>query len=256
MALHVNHNIEEFKAPFFAKSLKTCNFIDTKNPDPSHLSMLRTIVTASQGLLDTFLGLSVSDMFALPPHIYGGRVVYAVVILMKIHKAITASGKRVNNFIHSEELCLETYLEQLVALSKLLIAKDERNALSRAFLVMPQLMGWFYLHRSRKPLGANRNKAMEDSPIDNSNGQERSASLTPTGTLSGSPTSMQTPGHDAVPDNVAPPDGPGCQFDELIQPAVLPSFPAYGRESSFELHGLTAASDSWFSEFFNVEMLS
>jgi hypothetical protein len=37
----------------------------------SNLSMIRAIILASQGLLDIFLGFSISEMLALPPHIYG-----------------------------------------------------------------------------------------------------------------------------------------------------------------------------------------
>lgn len=147
--------------------------------------MLRIIVIASRGLLDTFLGLSVSDMLALPPHIYGGRVIYAVVILMKIHKTITQSGKETSESIPLEELHLEAYLEQLVAISKLLIAKDERSALSRAFLIMPQLMGWFYLYWSRRPSGADESEITEDLLTKNSKGQGSSASQAPTGTFGG-----------------------------------------------------------------------
>lgn len=253
--MHVNNNIDEFKAPFFAKSLKTCKVIDAQHPNESYLSILRIIVNASQGLLDTFYGLSISDMLALPPHIYAGRVIYAVVVLMKIYKTITESRKQTNNFIHFEELRVETYLEQLVVISKLLIAEDERSAFSRAFLIMPQLLKWFYLYRSRRPPWSDGSKVTEDL-TNNCNRQGSSTSQAPTGTFSGSPVAIQTLGHNAVLQNVAPLDGPGHPIDEHIQPTVLPSSPAYSRERSFEERGLTVESDAWFSEFFNVEMLS
>ncbi|PKY00105.1 hypothetical protein P168DRAFT_276538 [Aspergillus campestris IBT 28561] len=255
LALHVNNNIDEFKAPFFAESLKTCKLVDVQDSNTSHLSMLRIIVIASRGLLDTFIKLSISDMLALPPHIYGGRVIYAVVLLMKLHKTITESGKESSNSIHFEELHLETYLEQLVTISKILIAKDERSALSRAFLIMPQLMGWFYLHWSRRPSGADGSNMTEDLLTNNSNGQGSSASQAPTGTFGGSPIAIQTLGHNAPLENAVPLGGPGHQIDQLIQHSVLPSSPMYSRENSFEARGLTVTPDDWFTEFFNVEML-
>lgn len=218
--------------------------------------MLRIIVIASRGLLDTFLGLSVSDMLALPPHIYGGRVIYAVVILMKIHKTITESGKETSESIPLEELHLEAYLEQLVAISKLLIAKDERSALSRAFLIMPQLMGWFYLYWSRRPSGADESKITEDLLTKNSKGQGSSASSqAPTGTFGGSPIAVQILGHNAPLENAVPLGGPGHQIDQLIQHSVLPSSPMYSRENGYEARGLSVTPDDWFAEFFNVEML-
>lgn len=217
--------------------------------------MLRIIVIASQGLLDTFIGLSVSDMLALPPHIYGGRVIYAVVLLMKIHKTVTESGKETNNSIPLEELHLDTYLEQLVAISKRLIAKDERSALSRAFLIMPQLMGWFYRYWSRRPSGADGSTMTEDLLTNNSNRQGSSASQAPTGTFGRSPNAIQTLGHIAPLENIVSPGGPGHQFDQLIQHSVLPSPPMYSRENSHEARGLSVTPDNWFAEFFNVEML-
>ena len=156
LALHVNHNIDEFAAPFAANSLRTCSFIDAQDLNASHLSALQTVIIASRGLLDAFFRLSVTDMLALPPYIYGGRVIYPVVLLMKIHKAITTSAKGAGDIIKADELHLEAYPEQLVVVSKHLIANDEHNALSRALLIMAQLRDWFYLNLFKGPSSADQ----------------------------------------------------------------------------------------------------
>lgn len=188
LALHINHNIDEFAAPFAANSLRKCSFIDAQDLNASHLLILQTVIVASRGLLDTFLKLSITDMLALPPYIYGGRVIYAIVLLMKVHKAITTSAKGSGGIIKADELRVEAYLEQLVVISKLLIANDESNALSRAFLIMAQLRDWFYLHLFKKPSSADETNAIGGSPIqtDNDNGQLNYTFHVPTGTLSGS----------------------------------------------------------------------
>lgn len=244
VTLHVNHNIEEFKAPFSAKSLKTYNFFGTHGPTKSHISMLHNIVVAAHGLLDTFLGLSVSDMLALPPHIYGGRVIYAVIILIKIHTAITMPGTGCQSFICSEDLRLEVYLETLECISRALLAKDERSALSRAFLIISQLKDWFY-RRFRRPSEAEENKP-SDLPIDN--GQGNPSTHGPTARIYDLSVDMQSAAEATLPENVAPPDGHGCQFDEVIQPPVL--------SNSSSRNSPTVVTDTWFQEFFNVEMLN
>ena len=243
LALHVNHNIDEFKAPFSAKSLKTYNFFDAQGPTEFHLSVLRNIVIAAHGLLDTFLGLSLSDMLALPPHVYGGRVIYAVIVLIKVHTAITVAGTGTEISLRSERLRLEAYLENLAVMSRLLLAKDERNALSRAFLIIPQLKDWFY-HRFGRPSDAE-----EDKPIDlpNENGHRSSVMQGPTGIFADFSINMQSAADTTLPGCVAPLDGHECQYDEVIQPTALSN----SREGN-----PTVASDMWFSEFFNVDMLS
>lgn len=109
--MHVDHNIDEFQAPFFAKSLKSCSFINIQAPSTTQLSMIRTIIQAAQGLLDTFLDLSTSEMLSLPPHIYAGRVIYAVILLMKLHKALSTTVRVSIESISVDQLRLEAYLD-------------------------------------------------------------------------------------------------------------------------------------------------
>lgn len=228
LVLHVNHNIDEFKAPFCAKSLNTCDFVDMHDYTPSRLSKLRALILAAQGLLDNFLRLSVSDMVTLPPHIYGGRVIYAVVLLMKLHKSLTVSARGINEYINADELRLEAYIEHLMLISKSLIAKDGRNALSRAFLVIPQLKQWFQVHKPKRPLGSDENKVTGGLQVNTDGGPSGPPIQTPPGTLGDSAIDTQAPENDISPNHSEPLYGPGSEFDVL---------------------------DSWFWEFFNVEML-
>lgn len=258
LALHINHNIDEFAAPFAAKSLRTCSFIDAQDLNPSHLLILQTVIFASQGLLDTFLKLSITDMLALPPYIYGGRVIYAIVLLIKVHKAITTSAKGSSDVIKADELRVEAYLGQLVVVSKLLIANDESNSLSRAFLIMAQLRDWFYLHLLKKPSSADETNMIGGPPVqsDNDNGQLNYTLHAPAGTFSGSSVAGLS-GCNAVRKHSKQLDIPGSPLDELIQPTMTPCYPpAHSRDSSSELDGHIVATDDWFWEFFNVEMLN
>lgn len=257
LVLHVNHNIDEFAAPFSAKSLTTCSFIDAQDLGSSGQSILQTFIVASRRLLDTFLGLPVTDMLTLPPYLYGGRVVYAIVLLLKVHRAIMRSAKELYHVIKAGELHVETYLEKLVTVSKLLIANDESNALSRAFLIMPQLRDWFYLHQLKEPPSADKTNTTRDLPgqPDYDNGQNYTIP-TSTVTLGGS-SDAKLSDCSVIRKYSKQLDIPGSQFDELIQPAVTSCYsPTRSMGSSSEVHGPTVATDDWFWEFFNAEMFN
>ncbi|KAJ5382835.1 hypothetical protein N7517_000746 [Penicillium concentricum] len=251
LVLHVNHNIDEFKAPFSVKSLETCNFIDMHDLDPSRISMLRAIIRAAQGLLDTFLGLSTSDMIALPPHMYGGRVIYAVVLLLKLYKAITLSGPAINDYVTADELRLEVYIEHLVLVSRSLIAQDDRSALSRSFLVMPQLKQWLHSHQPKISPGSDETETAEVLPFQTGAGSLSTTIQTLTATLGVPSTQTQTPEmtHLERLDGLRQSDGP-------IQSSKSSDYPiVHNGGTEFEPNRHEPASDSWFWEFFNVDML-
>ncbi|OQE41420.1 hypothetical protein PENCOP_c005G06503 [Penicillium coprophilum] len=253
LVLHVNHNIDEFRAPFSVKSLETCNFINMHDLHPSRIFMLRTIIQAAQGLLDVFLKLSTSDMIALPPHIYGGRVIYAVVLLLKLHKALRSSGRAISEYVTADELRLEVYIEHLVLVSRSLIAKDDRSALSRAFLVMPQLSQWLhtYQSKSRPPSDSDKIEMMEGIPFLAEDRLSSTAIQTPTAALSDPSVHVQTP----TITHLGPLNGFG-QSNVPLQPSKASDNPVvHNGGSGLEQNRHELASDSWFWEFFNVEML-
>ncbi len=139
--MHHNHNIGEFAAPFALKSLKTCTFIHAQT-SAAELILLQEIMTESHALLNCFLGISLVDMLALPPHIYGGRVTYSLIVLCKLYKAIKFSTIDMSAVLPADNIRLEEYLERLGAVAKDLMIRDERNCLSRSFLIVEELRKW------------------------------------------------------------------------------------------------------------------
>lgn len=215
------------------------------------MSRIHAIISASQGLLDIFLEFSISDMLTLPPHIYGGRVIYAIILLMKIHKAIVISKKEASGIIQPGSLRLEVYLEQLVIVSKRLMTEDQRSALSRAFLIMPQLMKQF------KTLPKADENPILGSILTNTGNRSDTASLLSTVTPGGSSIVIEGPENNSTSDNSRPIDGSECQVGGPIQPATSPYHPfTHSEDNSFGTSGSAMASDTWFWEFFNVEMLN
>jgi hypothetical protein len=111
---------------------------------------LREIITGSHGMLNSFLGLSVADILTLPPYIYGGRVIYSLIILCKLFKAIGASTIDTSKALLLDNIHLDEYLDRLVAVAQDLLARDEHNALSRSLLVVGELRKWY--HKSKREM--------------------------------------------------------------------------------------------------------
>lgn len=162
LVMHVGGDEDEFRAPFSVQSLQNCKCL-TEQTDKERLSTFRRIIAASHGLLNTFLGLSLFDILSLSPHIYGGRVIYSLVLLCKLFRAIMQAPGEMRALIRIDDLRLGEYLNHLDHLAKALISHDERSALSRAFLVIDQLRRWYHMHRYQAPTSDSSPMAAIDS---------------------------------------------------------------------------------------------
>ncbi|KAG5973483.1 hypothetical protein E4U58_004992 [Claviceps cyperi] len=142
-AMHVDHNIHEFRAPFTCHSVQTCTFATAEMSTPK-LLMLRELVAAAHGLLNCFLGLPVTDLLTLSPHIYGARVTYSLVLLCKLYKAVKLSKTNGSTVWLIGNLRLEQYLDRVTFVARDLLALDGGQPLGRSFRLVQQLRKWFY----------------------------------------------------------------------------------------------------------------
>lgn len=149
--MHVDHNIDEFKAPFNAKSLQSCGFSTAETLTSSHVSMLRACLTASRAILDAFLAFAPHIVLVLPPHLYCARAIYALVLLIKLHCAIATAHTGIEKYIQREALGVENYLERLGALSQQVMREDRFGAQSRILLIVGKLKEWFYSRQRKVP---------------------------------------------------------------------------------------------------------
>lgn len=210
-------------------------------------SNILTIIRAAQGLLDIFIGFSITDMLALPPHIYAGRVIYAVILLMKLHKAMSARVCKLSEDISVRQLRLEEYIDQLLLISKRLTAEDSCSSLSRAFLIMSQLKSWLPDDTPKSIFDNN-----EGSVGKGSCAKSRVLPVPKSANQGQSQQNSADESHGqcyATTGSAGPFSAPKSQFDDLSSQPRIPG--NAGDTSSREI-----ASDSWFWEFFNVDMLN
>ncbi len=164
IALHIDNNVAEFEAPFSATSLQSFQIMSKAEGQVQH-EMLGRVSGALQGLLDTFLCFPVLDMASLCPHIYGGRVIYAVILLIKLHKAAGTAPEDFGNELELDRARLQSYLGSLEAISEALLARDERSTLGRSLLIMKQLKDWLAIDQAqwkRDPLSQRLHRDEND----------------------------------------------------------------------------------------------
>lgn len=207
------------------------------HPSKYHVSMLRRVLVSAHGLLDAFLGISYIDMLALSPHVYGSRVIYAIVLLLKMHKANAAV---VGNFIHTDELRVAEYLTKLAVISHRLLETDKRSALSRAFLVIDQLKQWLDMHENDTVPLVVQNEALGD--LGSRSGKENLGSVLQEAT--GLTTRSRALG--AKPACSGQSGFRDGRLEQTVPSTIAP----------YDLHCENGRNDEWFWEdFFNVEML-
>lgn len=94
------------------------NKIQDRNSIPlssAHVATLTTCLTSIHGIFDTFLGLAVSDVRALPVFHFA-RLARASVLLIRMYFAATTPDSALGNTIPGDHMKVEHYLDGLISL--------------------------------------------------------------------------------------------------------------------------------------------
>jgi hypothetical protein len=92
IAMHVEHNVDEFKPPFSDTNLRsgrTAAHDELAPLTPAHISALSSCLVAIDGIFEAFFSLDVKTIRNLPVVIFV-RTGYAVVVLIKMYFAASA----------------------------------------------------------------------------------------------------------------------------------------------------------------------
>src|SRR5882724_8228226 len=84
VALHVDHNIEEFKPPFTEDALGGVGVGEQASLSSAHIAALSVCLNSVDGIFATFMELDVEAVRCLPV-INFVRIAYAVVVLIKMY---------------------------------------------------------------------------------------------------------------------------------------------------------------------------
>ncbi|KAH8603081.1 hypothetical protein B0O99DRAFT_605034 [Bisporella sp. PMI_857] len=153
IAMHVNHNVDEFKPPFTEAILS--GQMDAEGPESLtsvHISALSTCLTAIDGIIETFLKFDVDTIHCLPI-VHFVRVAYAVVVLIKMYFAAATPHSELGKVINKDNMKVEQYLDSLAAVFKASAAQEKSRPSAKFLMVLLMLKTWFHRQREGKPSG-------------------------------------------------------------------------------------------------------
>lgn len=113
IALHFNHNVDDFRLPFTEESLKN---VDSSSDalTQNQIAAIEACLKAAHGILDTMINFTPDEVLALPLLLYFVRCIYALVILLKMHVAISTPASELGKLLQNADLKIEYYLDALV----------------------------------------------------------------------------------------------------------------------------------------------
>lgn len=159
IALHSQHNVEEFKTPFMDQTFK--GGAESAVLGPHHVDALTACQHACRSLLDTFIASDVDTLYTLPilfcksrsfmrHHLskfiltcqIAVRCIYSVVVLIKLYMAAKAPGE-MSQIIKPEDLHVTMYISRLRQIFEEFVKRDESCPHKKFYSVMKRLSGRF-----------------------------------------------------------------------------------------------------------------
>ncbi|TVY30380.1 Transcriptional regulator [Lachnellula hyalina] len=149
VALHVDHNVDEFKPPFTEDVFRGDAVHATDALTAVQISALSSCLTAIDGIFETFLRFNVETIRCLPIFNFI-RVAYAVVVLIKMYFAATTPNSELGKVIDKDNMKVEQYLDDLVEVFRAAAADEKSRPAAKFFMVLIMLKTWFHRQREGK----------------------------------------------------------------------------------------------------------
>ncbi|KAK4628041.1 Transcription factor pbcR [Fulvia fulva] len=146
IALHFNHNIEDFRLPFTEESLKAVNN-SSETLTQHQMAALDACRKAANGILDTMLSYNLDTVKALPMLIFFVRCTYALVILIKMHVAITTPGSEISKIMAPEDVRVDHYIDSLMGMFGSVANQQEFRPHPKILRILTVLKDWFGKHK-------------------------------------------------------------------------------------------------------------
>ena len=139
IAMHHNHNIDDFRPPYIATPIDGPP--DPDNITPAHVEALTTCINSAHSAFEAFLSMDIYALRALPT-LFFVRNSYAAVALIKMYSAVSAKGSKYSTVFKARDLKVEYYLDRMIeALSK--SCDDSLSRVAQKFtLIFNMLKSW------------------------------------------------------------------------------------------------------------------
>ncbi|KAF2216682.1 hypothetical protein CERZMDRAFT_29419, partial [Cercospora zeae-maydis SCOH1-5] len=142
IALHFNHNVEDFRVPFTEESLKSVNSTSDKLSQ-HQISALEACRHSAHGILDCMLAFDAEAVMTMPTLIFFVRTIYAIVILIKMHVAVTTPGSEIAKVMTAEEVDVDRRLDGIRNIYINLSTEQNFQPHTKVVLIINVLREWF-----------------------------------------------------------------------------------------------------------------
>ncbi|KAL6720101.1 hypothetical protein ACLMJK_002022 [Lecanora helva] len=152
IALHPDHDIDDFRPPFFI-AVKLPSTHPSTTLTPPYVNAIIQCITSADALITTFLGMSAEEILQCPTLVFV-RVVYASVVLIKISMSANLPSSDLGNLIAPESNKIDTYLQQLLVHLRSVptFENGSRHVLSSKFLgILTKLKFWYERQKQQTP---------------------------------------------------------------------------------------------------------
>lgn len=172
--------------PFTEESLKSVN--NTSDTLTSNqIAALEACLKAAHGILDTMLGFDIHVVKTLPMLIFFVRCVYAIVILVKMHVAVSTPNSELGKMMKPDDLRVEYYVDNLIGLFSYVSKEEEFRPHPKILRILNVLRDWFGKHKEN--IEAQQRGEMPPHPsagagISGAGGQDDGSAQTPLQLLS------------------------------------------------------------------------
>ncbi|KAG9884909.1 hypothetical protein KCU94_g17932, partial [Aureobasidium melanogenum] len=145
IGLHVNHNTDDFRVPFSEGSLKSgSHFSETLSQ--KQMASIEACLKACHNVIGTFCDFGPDTVSTLPALLYFVRIVYALVVLIKMHVAATFPGSELGKVIKPEDIKAPEFLDRVFHCFVALAQGSSQKAFSKAHQILGLLREWIALH--------------------------------------------------------------------------------------------------------------
>ncbi|KAH8657458.1 hypothetical protein BGZ60DRAFT_531622 [Tricladium varicosporioides] len=149
VAMHVDHNVDEFKPPFTEEALRG---MAEREPDvltSAHISALSTCLTSIDGIFENFFKFDIDTIRCLPIYNFI-RLAYAVVVLIKMYFAAATPNSELGKVINKDNMKVEQYLDNLLDIFRASAAEEKSRPSAKFLMVLMMLKTWFHRQREGK----------------------------------------------------------------------------------------------------------
>ncbi|KAF4552780.1 Fungal Zn(2)-Cys(6) binuclear cluster domain-containing protein 8 [Elsinoe fawcettii] len=146
IAMHVNHNVDDFKLPFTEESLRS-GAQHSEVLTQRQMASLEKCLKSAQKIISTYASFGFEAAGNMPTLLFFIRCAYALVVLIKMHMAVVTPGSEVAKIIKPEDVRVEEHMDLLWSLFQRMARFDGNRPHGKAFKILSVLRDWFLKHQ-------------------------------------------------------------------------------------------------------------